>query len=205
MSQFPPMTSALDEEIARAEVYGLLARLWYAAPDAELLGAFSVAPTEAPAAGAFLEEPWRQLVGTARGIDAAAVHAEYDALFGGMGKPEIYLFGSHYLSGFLNDKPLAQLRTDLARLGLARDEAVSESEDHVACLFEVMRYLIAGDDAAVSNLAQQQAFFAAHLQSWLPALCDAVAQHPKAHFYASLASFTRAFAEVEVQGFDMLD
>jgi len=28
MSQFPPMTSALDEEIARAEVYGLLARLW---------------------------------------------------------------------------------------------------------------------------------------------------------------------------------
>ncbi|WGT66387.1 TorD/DmsD family molecular chaperone [Variovorax paradoxus] len=200
-----PISSALDEEIARAEVYGLLARLWYAAPDAELLGAFSVAPTEAPAAGAFLEEPWRQLVGTARGTDAAAVHAEYDALFGGMGKPEVYLFGSHYLSGFLNDKPLAQLRTDLARLGLARDEAVSESEDHVACLFEVMRYLIAGDDAAVSNLAQQQAFFAAHLQSWLPTLCDVVAQHPKAHFYASLASFTRAFAEVEVQGFDMLD
>lgn len=158
MSQFPPMTSALDEEIARAEVYGLLARLWYAAPDAELLGAFGVAPTEAPAAGAFLEEPWRQLVGAARGTDAAAVHAEYDALFGGMGKPEIYLFGSHYLSGFLNDKPPALLRTDLARLGLARGDAVSESEDHVACLFEVMRYLIAGDDAAVANLAQQQAF-----------------------------------------------
>lgn len=81
---------------------------------------------------------------------------------------------------------------------------MSESEDHVACLFEVMRYLIAGDDAAVANLAQQRAFFATHLQSWLPTLCDAVAQHPKAHFYASLAGFTCAFAEIEVQGFDML-
>ena len=85
---------------------------------------------------------------------------EYDALFGGIGKPEVYLFGSHYLSGFLNDKPLAQLRNDLARLGLARDEAMPETEDHIACLCEVMRYLIAGDDVAVANLTQQQAFFA---------------------------------------------
>lgn len=204
MSDSPFATSALDEEIARAEVYGLLARLWYAAPDAGLLEAFAVAPTEAPAAGAFLEEPWRRLVGAARGIDLAAARAEYDALFGGIGKPEVYLFGSHYMSGFLNDKPLAQLRGDLARLGLARGEQVPESEDHVACLFEVMRYLIAGEDAAVANLAQQQAFFAAHLQPWLPAMCDAVARHPKAVFYAALAGFTRAFGEVEVQGFDML-
>ena len=204
MSQSPPMTSALDEELARAELYGLLARLWYAAPDAELLAAFQVAPTEAPAAGAFLEEPWRQLVGIASDTSAATAHDEYDALFGGIGKPEVYLFGSHYLSGFLNDKPLARLRADLDRLGLAREQAVSESEDHVACLFEVMRYLIAGEDVAVANLTQQQAFFAAHLQPWLPAMCDAVAQHPKAHFYAALAGLTRAFAEVEAQGFDML-
>ncbi len=204
MTEFPPVTSALDEEVARAELYGLLARLWYAPPDAELLEAFQVAPTEAPAAGAFLEEPWRQLVGVARGTELAAVRREYDALFGGLGKPEIYLFGSHYLSGFLNDKPLAHLRTDLARLGLARDETVSETEDHVACLFEVMRYLIAGEDVAVANLTQQQSFFAAHLQPWMPALCESVAQHPKAHFYAALAVFTQAFVQVEAQGFDML-
>lgn len=204
MSQFPPMTSALDEEIARAEVYGLLARLWYAAPDAELLGAFGVAPTEAPAAGAFLEEPWRQLVGAARGADAAAVRAEYDALFGGMGKPEIYLFGSHYLSGFLNDKPLAQLRGELAQLGLARDESMGETEDHVSCLFEVMRYLIAGDDVAVANLTRQQAFYAAQIQPWISGMCDAVSAHPKANFYAALARFTQAFAQVEAQAFDIL-
>lgn len=198
-----PVSSALDEEVARAELYGLLARLWYAAPDAELLSAFQVVPTEAPAAGAFLEEPWRQLVGAARGIGLAEARAEYDALFGGMGKPEVYLFGSHYLSGFLNDKPLAQLRNDLDRLGLARDASVSESEDHVACLFEVMRYLIAGEDVEVANLTQQNAFFSTHVQPWLPAMCAAVTAHPRARFYAALAAFTGAFAEVETQGFDM--
>ncbi|MGJ7483957.1 TorD/DmsD family molecular chaperone [Variovorax sp. LT2P21] len=200
-----PVSSALDEEIARAELYGLLARLWYAAPDAALLDALQVAVTEAPASGAFLEEPWRALVGVARGMDAAAAHAEYDALFGGMGKPEVYLFGSHYLSGFLNDKPVAQLRNDLDALGLAREEGVYETEDHVACLFEVMRYLIAGDDVAVANLTRQRAFFTTHVQPWLPALCDAVAQHPKARLYAALAGFTQAFVDVEAQGFEMLD
>lgn len=205
MSQTFPATSALDEEVARAELYGLLARLWYAAPDAALLEAFQVAPTEAPAAGAFLEEPWRQLVGIARDTSAASAHEEYDALFGGIGKPEVLLFGSHYLSGFLNDKPLVQLRNDLDRLGLARTETTYETEDHIACLFEVMRYLIAGEDVAVANLTQQQALFSKHIQPWLPALCDAVSQHPQARFYAALAVFTRAFGDVEAQAFDMLD
>lgn len=205
MSERFPATSALDEELARAEVYGLLARLWFAAPDGDLLAALQVAVTEAPAAGAFLEEPWRQLVGIARDTDVAAGQAEYDALFGGIGKPEVYLFGSHHLSGFLNDKPLAQLRSDLARLGLVRDEAIYETEDHIACLCEVMRYLIAGDDVAVANLTQQQAFFSTHLQSWVPAMCEAVEANPKARLYAAVAQFTRAFVQVEAQGFDMLD
>jgi TorA maturation chaperone TorD len=199
------MSSALDEEIARAELYGLLARLWFAPPDAELLAALGVAVTEAPAAGGFLEEPWRALVGAARATDLSGARAEYDALFGGIGKPEVLLYGSHYLSGFLNDKPLAQLRTDVARLGLARDETLGETEDHIACLCEVMRYLIAGDDVAVANLSEQQAFFSRHLQPWVPALCDAVMQHPKARLYAALAAFTQAFIGVEAQGFDMLD
>jgi len=129
---------------------------------------------------------------------------EYDALFGGLGKPEVQLFGSHHLSGFLNEKPLAALRGDLAALGLTRDEAMPETEDHIAYLCEVMRFLIAGDDVEVSNLTRQQAFFTAHLQPWVMALCDALEAHPKARFYAALAGFTRAFFSVETQGFDML-
>lgn len=200
----PASTSALDEETARAEIYGLLAQLFYAPPAPELLAALRVAVTDAPSQGAFLEEPWRQLVGAARAQGDAAIAEEYDALFGGVGKPEVYLFGSHYLSGFLNEKPLARLREDLAGLGLARDEAMPETEDHIAYVCEVMRYLIAGDDVAVANLTRQREFFATHLQPWVNALCDAISAHPRARFYAQLAEFTRAFAGVEAQGFDML-
>jgi TorA maturation chaperone TorD len=200
-----PVSSALDEETARAEVYGLLAQLYYAPAAPALLEALRVAVTEAPAAGAFLEEPWRDLVAAARALDNRAVAVEYDALFGGVGKPEIYLFGSHYLSGFLNEKPVARLRTELAALGLVRDDLMPETEDHIAYLFEVMRYLIAGDDVEVANLTRQREFFAAHVQPWVTALCDAIAAHPKARFYAALAAFTRAFMSIEAQAFDMLD
>ncbi len=200
-----PVSSALDEETARADVYGLLAQLFYAPPAATLLADIRVAATETPAPGAFLQEPWRELVGVSRAMTDGAVALEYDALFGGVGKPEVYLFGSHYLSGFLNEKPLARLRTDLAALGLARGDAMSETEDHLACLCEVMRYLIAGDDAAVANLTQQRTFFSLHIQPWVTSLCDALAAHPKARFYAVTAIFVRAFVQVETQGFDMLD
>jgi TorA maturation chaperone TorD len=109
-----------SEEIARAEVYGLLARLWIAAPDAELLGQFGVAVTEAPQPGGHLEAPWQSLVAAMRATTPEAAAEEYDALFGGVGKPEVFLYGSYYLSGFLNEKPLATLRSDLATLGLTR-------------------------------------------------------------------------------------
>jgi TorA maturation chaperone TorD len=200
-----PLSSALDEETARAEVYGLLAQLYYAPPDADLLAALRVAVTEAPAAGAILEEPWREVIAAARALDDAAIDSEYQALFGGIGKPEVYLYGCHYITGFLNDKPLVRLRSALDALGLARDEAMADTEDHVAYLCEVMRYLIAGDDVAVANLTRQREFFAAHLQPWMDAMCDALAAHPKARFYAAVAGFTRAFISVEVQGFDMLE
>lgn len=205
MTEPLPTTSALDEETARAEIYGLLSQLYYAPPPAELLSALRVAVTEAPAQGAFLEEPWRELVGIARAMADQEIADEYDALFGGIGKPEVYLFGSHYLSGYLNEKPLARLRDTLAGFGLARDEAMPETEDHVAYVFEVMRYLIAGDDVAVANLTRQREFFAEHLQPWAGELCDAITAHPRARFYATLAAFTRAFITVEAQGFDMLD
>lgn len=197
-------SSALDEETARSELYGLLALVFYAPPTSELIADLRAAATDAPAAGAFLEEPWRALVGAAREMTDEAIRSEYNTLFGGMGKPEVYLYGSHFLSGFLNEKPLAKLRTDLASLGLARDDAMSETEDHVAYLCEVMRYLIASDDVAVANLTRQREFFATHLQPWVNTLCDDLEAHPRARFYAAVAGLTRAFMAVEAQGFDML-
>jgi len=198
-------SSALDEETARSELYGLLALMYYAQPAIDLIAQLRVAATDSPVTGAFLEEPWRALVGVAREMPDAAIQSEYDALFGGVGKPEVYLFGSHYLSGFLNEKPLARLRTDLAQLGLSRDDSMSETEDHFAYLCEVMRYLIAGDDVAVANLTRQREFFSAHIQPWVASLCDALEKNPQARFYAALAALTRAFVSIEAQGFDMLD
>ena len=123
-------------------------------------------------------------------------------------------FGPSYPAGILADRlnrkkllafGLALNGTAFAALGLARGEAMPETEDHVAYLCEVMRYLIAGDDVAVCNLTAQRNFFATHLQPWILQLCDALQGQPAAHFYAALAQFTRAFVAVEAQGFDMLD
>ena len=201
----PPSSSALDEETARAELYGVIAELFYAPSRVELLAQLRVAATEAPAAGGFLEEPWRQLVGVARDLDDTAIQKEHDALFGGVGKPEVYAFASHFLSGFLNEKPLAKLREDLTALGLTRDATtMSETEDHISYVLEVMRFLVAGDDVAVSNLTQQAKFFAAHVQPWVPAFCDAVQANPRAHFYAALAELTRSLVSVEAQAFDLM-
>lgn len=198
------LSNTLDEETARSEIYGLIAGVLYASPAIELIAQIRVAVTDAPAAGAFLEEPWRNFVGVARSMTDQAIKAEYEALFGGVGKPEIYLYGSHYLSGFLNEKPLARLRTNLSQLGLERSEVMTDTEDHFAYLCEVMRYLIAGDDVAVANLTKQREFFSTHIQPWANQMCDAIQNNSKANFYAALAELVRAFMGVEAQGFDML-
>lgn len=194
-----------SEELARAELYGLLSRLWWAAPDAALLTDFAQAVTQAPVPGGHLEAPWQDLVSALRSTTAAAAAQEWDALFGGVGKPELFLYGSYHLAGFLNERPLAALRDDLARLGLTRDARRGETEDHVAFVFEVMRWLVAGDDVALCNLEQQRRFFRAHVQPWVETMCDAVLAHPKAQLTRALAGLTRAFVQVETQGFDLLD
>jgi TorA maturation chaperone TorD len=193
------------EELARAEVYGLLAALFYAPPTAALYGQLQVAVTEAPVRGAFLERAWSEVIAASRRLELDAVADEYAALFLGIGKPEVFLYGSFYIAGKLNEKPLVELRRDLAVLGLERPEAISETEDHLASLCEVMRYLIAGEDAGVSNLSAQQRFFNAHLRGWVDGFCDVLAAHPRAEFYRALAGFAHDFFAVEAQGLDLLE
>ena len=193
------------EEIARAEVYGVLAHLYVGPPDEALHERLRTAVTEAPVAGAFLERSWSDVVAAAQRLPVAAIRDEYDALFGGLGKPEVFLYGSFHLVGHLNGKPLVALRGDLERLGLERPASVSETEDHLASLCEVMRYLIAGDDPGVCNLGTQQRFFDAHLRGWVEPFCEQLGAHPRADFDRALAAFTRDFFAVEAQGLDLLD
>ena len=77
-----------DEELLRAELYGLLARLWFAPPDAVLLEQFSVAVTAAPEPGSFLEGPWQDLVAAMRDTSVVAAALEHSTLFigGGQGR-----------------------------------------------------------------------------------------------------------------------
>jgi len=132
------------------------------------------------------------------------VAEEFDALFVSIGKPEIFLYGSHHIAGALNEKPLVALRDTLQQLGLERAETMAETEDHIAYLCEVMRFLIAGDDLAVSNLAAQRRFFDGHLRAWAPAMWEQIGAHPRADFYRALSRFAGEFFAVEGQAFDML-
>jgi TorA maturation chaperone TorD len=189
------------EETARADLYGLLATLFYNAPAQSLLDA--IATTETHASESLLQQSWASLSDFCKETTANSVLQEYEDLFIGVGKPEVILYGSYYLSGFMMEKPLAELRSELARLGLQRAESVTESEDHIASLCEVMRYLIASDDPVHANIATQKQFFSNHIQPWVLDMCAAVADHPDARFYSLVAQLARDFFEVEMQAFDM--
>ena len=192
-------------ELARAEVYGLLAELFHAPPSAALHAQFAVAVTAAPVRGSFLERSWGELVAAARRIDRETMGREFDALFQGIGKPEVFLYGSFHLAGKLNEKPLVDLRHDLRALGLEGAAEDGLTEDHIASLCEVMRFLIAGEDAGTSNLAAQRRFFDAHLRPWVESLCVVIETNPGADFYRAVAAFARDFFAVEAEGFDLLD
>ncbi|MEE2977761.1 MAG: molecular chaperone [Pseudomonadota bacterium] len=209
--QFHPAATPADsaEDLARADLYGLLATLFFQAADADLLqriaaaaldpiGDDGTASADAEAAvSSALTQAWRRLVARAGKTTAAQADEEYTDLFIGVGKPEVFLYGSYYQAGFLNEKPLVVLRDDLRRFGLERAEGVTETEDHLATLCEVMRYLIAGDDVALARIEEQRGFFQRHLAPWVDTACDAVLQHPRAAFYADVAALAKAFFDVE--------
>ncbi|GGY87819.1 molecular chaperone [Pseudoduganella plicata] len=188
------------EEAARAELYGLLSMLFYQAPTPDLLAAIAAAPAEGEGE---LPDAWRALQGASAGVDAQAVHDEYEGLFIGTGKPEVFLYGSYYMSGFLMEKPLALLRANLNRLGLQRTDDMPETEDHIAALCDVMRHLITSSDVIESSIGTQKAFFADHMQSWVQQMCGEIGAHPGARFYRHVAALAAAFFAVEMQAFDM--
>tara|TARA_R110001599_G_scaffold159052_2_gene346240 strand:+ start:52762 stop:53376 length:615 start_codon:yes stop_codon:yes gene_type:complete len=188
------------EEAARADMYSLLATLLYAPPAQALLDTIASAPTEGEGA---LQRAWTELVEACRVTRQEAVREEYEQLFYGVGRPEVMLYGSFYLSGFLMEKPLAALRTDLAKLGLQRADDIVESEDHLASLCAVMCHLITSDDMMHANLQVQRDFFSEHMQQWVMDCCQAIQTSPHARFYRPVARLAETFFEVEIQAFAM--
>ena len=199
-----PQPTWSDEDRARAEHYALLARLFHAAPDAALMAALAQAGQTLGGDQDDLPRAWAALGAAARAMPLAAVADEFDALFVSVGKPEVMCNGSWYLTGFLQEEPLADLRDDLAELGLGRRPGVTETEDHVAALAEVMRHLVlTGPDEA--GLARQRQFFDRHLAPWYAQFAGALAAAPGADFYAKVGGLLAAFMDIERQAFDMLE
>jgi hypothetical protein len=195
----------LPEDLARADLYGLIARLFHLPPDQELLDQIAASADQHDASDeAPLAKAWMDLVEVAKNNPAKAWQEEFDLNFISVGKPNVVLNGSFYMAGHLNERPLVNIRRALEEFGLEASEEVTETEDHISALCEVMRYLIAGDDVEVSNLTNQRVFFNEHIRPWYDDLCNAIEDIPEMHLYRPIAVLTREFLAIEGQSFDMI-
>jgi TorA maturation chaperone TorD len=197
----------LPEDLARADLYGLIARLFHQPPDQVLLDQIAASipeEQESQADDAPLAKVWNSVVEVAKNNPAKAWHEEFDRNFISVGRPNVILNGSFYMAGHLNEKPLVDIRRALEAFGLESAEEVTETEDHLSALCEVMRYLIAGDDVEISNLTNQRVFFNDHIRPWYDELCDAIEDIPDMHLYHPVAALTREFLAIEGQSFDMI-
>jgi TorA maturation chaperone TorD len=199
----PPLS---DEDQARADFYGLFAHLLLAPPDAALLAALAAAEPIAAVGEFALEDAWLKLTQAAGVVDAGAAADEFAAMFISTGTPPLNPYGSFYLTGHLNDAPLADLRHELARLGLARASGVGETEDHLGALCATMRVLIQGGPGMPPHgLAAQKALFEAHIRPWYAACLADIAHSADANFYRIVAGVIDAFLSIEAQAFAVLD
>jgi TorA maturation chaperone TorD len=191
---------AASEDKLRAQLYRLLARFLSSPPDAALLKV-----------GAGLtgddSELGRAITAFARvcaGSEAAMVADEYHDLFIGLVRGELVPYGSYYLAGFLHEKPLAKLRQDMARLGVAREDGVADPEDHIASLCEMMAGFIDGSLGRALPLEAQKAFFGVHIGSWAPVLFRDLETAKASVLYGALGSVGRVFLEIEERAFAMV-
>ncbi len=189
----------LDEtERLRANVYALLARFLARPPDAELLadaGQWSGDDTEFGQAIARLAEK-------ARAADPKTLKEEYEALFIGLGRGELLPYASYYLTGFLHEKPLARIRSELREIGAERDPKVKEPEDHIAALLDVMVGLILGKFSE-SGVERQRAFFRDHINSWAPYFFKDLENAEAGDLYRPIGTLGRLFLMIEEAAFDM--
>jgi TorA maturation chaperone TorD len=194
------------EDQARADFYALLAALYASGPERGLLASIARAPglgmpafiDRGPARSLELAAAWDALRAASAVVPAEAAEQEYVDLFVGVGKSEVNLHASHWLTGFMMDRPLAQLRATLASLGLQRRPEADLVEDHLSALCETMRLLIAGGaGCAPADAAVQQRFFAAHIEPWIERCTAAICAHPVANYYRRVAQFTECFLALE--------
>jgi len=196
-AQFPP---ADESELVRAHMYGLLGKLLGDAPNQVTIDDVShLEGDETP-----MGEAIGALAAVANDAAEADVVREYNALFIGLGRGALLPYASYYLTGFLNEKPLAVLRNHMAMLGIERAATVSEPEDHIASICEMMGRQISGEFGRPVPLPDQEAFFNTHLAQWAGHFFADLEAAKPARFFAPVGRIGRLFMNIEIEGFRML-
>lgn len=189
---------AVDEvDVARAQEYALLATLLMRAPDAALLSKLAALRADASPLGL----AHAALAEAAEGTTAEKVEREYFDLFIGLGRGELMPYGSYYLTGFLHERPLARLREDLARIGIARAEGMVEPEDHAGILCEIMSGLASRRLPAPPDLDRM--IFEKHMAPWIGRFFTDLENAAAADFYKRLGTLGRVYMDIEAEAFDM--
>jgi TorA maturation chaperone TorD len=186
-------------DIARAQQYALLGTLLARAPSKSLLTQLAKLRGDATPIGVACAH----LSDAAAKADPAAIEREYFDLFIGLGRGELLPYASYYLTGFLNERPLARLREDLARIGIERSEGNLEPEDHAATLCEIMSGLITGAFPAPPDT--QRDMFERHIAPWMGRLFADMERSQDARFYRSVGTLGGLFLEIETEAFTLAD
>jgi TorA maturation chaperone TorD len=188
-----------DEDALRAQWYGLLARLLGAPPERDLLDDLA----QLDGSEGELGEALTALARSAAATDQASVKQEFFDLFVGVGQGELVPYGSYYLTGFLHEKPLAKLREDMGKLGIARADEVKEPEDGIASEMEMMAALITGAFGEPADLQTQRHIFDTHIAPWAPRFFEDLEAAQHARFYMPVGTLGRLFLAIEAQAFEM--
>lgn len=197
MTAVPAPTPIAEEDRLRADLYNYLGLLLAAPPGAMVLTQTAGLTGDDGPLGAAISDLARR----ARATSPAAVEREYNKLFIGLGRGELLPYASYYLTGFLNEKPLALLRQDMARQGLARSDTVFEPEDNIASLMEMMGAMILGRFRPPAELGAQQAFFARHIGPWAGHFFTDLETATASAFYAPVGTIGKVFMQIEAEAF----
>jgi len=186
-----------EEDRLRVEVYDLLAALLADPPSKERLRALGRLVGDTTPFGTAVDT----LAKLARATSAAPVEREFNDLFIGIGRGELLPFASYYLTGFLNEKPLATLRKDMADLSIARAPNVYEPEDNIASLMEMMAGLIDGRFGAPASLEKQREFFNRHIAPWAGHFYSDLEKARGSVFFLPVGTLGRIFIDIEREAF----
>ncbi len=187
------------EDRLRADFYNFLGLLLAAPPDQMLLDQVAGLTGDDTDLGQAIQAMAR----VAKVTKPAAAEREFNALFIGLGRGELLPYASFYLTGFLNEKPLAQLRNDMAARGITRAQNVFEPEDNIASLMEMMAGMIVGRFGSPASLEDQKAFWSKHIGPWATHFYSDLEAAENSVLYASVGTAGRVFMEIEREAFRM--